>query len=81
MVNSRLSLGQDLVIDMDRVIEDRKDYLLYRDSCSPADEAHDIGMNFEIWLERCIQSQRAAFWEWGKFNVDSYYKTRGLIYE
>lgn len=54
--------GQDLLIDMERVINGRKNYMLYRDSMASIDEAHDMGLDFETWFTLVLENQGESFW-------------------
>jgi hypothetical protein len=69
--------GCQVIIDTNRYQEGNKtSYLWYLDSCCPFDDALDLHMNFELWLDRLIIAQGCGYWHWPSSTGISYYKQR-----
>lgn len=58
--------GSYLLIDSDKVNQNKNDYLLWWDS-SIYEDARNLNLNFELWLDRFIISQGTNFWDWPRY--------------
>ncbi|GFM13721.1 SMI1 / KNR4 family protein [Bacillus sp. FW1] len=60
------------MIDKDKLDEGDPNYLYILE----IGEYTPLNLNFEIFLDRYIQSNGEAFWVWQYYTAENYYRTR-----
>ncbi|MCG5252501.1 hypothetical protein MCW62_14415, partial [Brevibacillus agri] len=69
--------GCQIIVDTNKYKAGNKtSYLWYLDSCCPFEDALDLQMNFELWLDRLIIAQGCGYWHWPSSTGNTYYKQR-----
>lgn len=64
--------GCHLMIDKDKLDKGDPNYLFI----FQLGEYTPLNVNFEIFIDRYIQSNGATFWEWRYYTAENYYRTR-----
>ncbi|MBA4495059.1 SMI1/KNR4 family protein [Paenactinomyces guangxiensis] len=67
--------GGHLLIDGEKANEGENDYLIWWHS-SIFDDAQNLGLNFELWLDRFVIAQGTKYWIWPRYTVKHYYRTK-----
>jgi hypothetical protein len=67
-------LGDTVFIDSSSNQQGNEEYLYWHPSGEAYLDSRNLGLNFEIWLDRLVISQGSKYWEWPAKTANKYYR-------